>query len=403
MATSLLLADDSPTIAKILTLALANDDYTIKSVTNASDALTELQQNPQIFLVDISLPDKDAFEFAKEIRSKKATADIKIIFLANSFDPVDELACKNAGADAIVMKPFDPSELRRKLKEVLTSSVNLGAKPAENVTIPTAAPTKAAPALPPVPKAAVVAPVDSPVKPTVVAEEKLSEAAEELAAFFEGEIVVNQTTGPAEFKIEDSVPEHDTEDAVAVKSGDVLDLSSALLDWTPAPEAATKEPAKAALSQWSTKAPIKNAAMFDTGGSSFKFSPDYVSRISKAFDMADSLEQELSGAEQFNPERSNFGAETDANAVKELHQLLEVNKAAKEAPAQIPQKAAYSTDAAVRSPLSRNELEEIVRDEVRIVCKSLIEKIAWEVIPELAENVIRKELDKVLKELDSNS
>ena len=38
-----------------------------------------------------------------------------------------------------------------------------------------------------------------------------------------------------------------------------------------------------------------------------------------------------------------------------------------------------------------------------MVVREVAEKIAWEVIPELAENLIRKELDKVLKEMEPSN
>ena len=53
MATSLLLADDSPTIAKILQMSLQGEDYEIRAVLTAEDALKELKANtPYFFLCD---------------------------------------------------------------------------------------------------------------------------------------------------------------------------------------------------------------------------------------------------------------------------------------------------------------------------------------------------------------
>ena len=65
MATSLLLADDSPTIAKILQMALQNEPYEIRAVLNAEDALKELRSRPPFFfLVDLNLPTTNGYEFA---------------------------------------------------------------------------------------------------------------------------------------------------------------------------------------------------------------------------------------------------------------------------------------------------------------------------------------------------
>lgn len=119
MATSLLLADDSPTIAKILGMALQSEDYAIRSVLTAEEAIAELKKDPPFFfLVDLTLPEKDGFYFADFIRNDPKLAHIKIVFLASAFDPVDKAAVSASGADLLINKPFDPAELRQKLRSV---------------------------------------------------------------------------------------------------------------------------------------------------------------------------------------------------------------------------------------------------------------------------------------------
>lgn len=119
MATSLLLADDSPTIAKILGMALQSEDYEIRSVLNAEDAVRELKANPPFFfLVDLTLPGKDGFAFAEMIRNDSKLAKIKVVLLSSAFEPVDEEAVKACGADLVIAKPFDPSELRTSLRQI---------------------------------------------------------------------------------------------------------------------------------------------------------------------------------------------------------------------------------------------------------------------------------------------
>lgn len=119
MATSLLLADDSPTIAKILGMALQSEDYEIRSALTAEDAIKELQSNPPFFfLVDLTMPGKNGYEFARLIRADRKLKDTRILLLASAFDPADENEVKACGADGVITKPFDPGELRRRLREV---------------------------------------------------------------------------------------------------------------------------------------------------------------------------------------------------------------------------------------------------------------------------------------------
>lgn len=119
MSISLLLADDSPTIAKILGMALQSEPYEIRSVLTADDALKELRANPPVFfLVDLTLPAKSGYEFARLIRNDQKLSKTRVVLLASAFEPVDENMFKASGADAVVVKPFDPAELRAKLREL---------------------------------------------------------------------------------------------------------------------------------------------------------------------------------------------------------------------------------------------------------------------------------------------
>ena len=91
MATQLLLADDSATIAKILGMALQSEPYEIRSVLTAEDALRELKANPPaIFLVDLSLPEKNGYDFARLIKADSHLRSIRVVLLASAFEPVDE-------------------------------------------------------------------------------------------------------------------------------------------------------------------------------------------------------------------------------------------------------------------------------------------------------------------------
>ena len=117
--TSLLLADDSPTIAKILGMALQAEPIEIRAVQTAEAAMTELQlRPPYFFLVDLMLPEINGYEFSRLIRSDPKLKDVRIVLLSSAFDPIDEAEFQACGADAVIAKPFDPSELREQLHKL---------------------------------------------------------------------------------------------------------------------------------------------------------------------------------------------------------------------------------------------------------------------------------------------
>jgi hypothetical protein len=136
------------------------------------------------------------------------------------------------------------------------------------------------------------------------------------------------------------------------------------------PKAAPKTAPKPTPKPHSPVGGADSALMFDTGGSSFRFSEDYVQRITKSF--SGSLDEpvpESHKASSFFPQASND-----------------------EPSAPLSGGGAWSEADVAR-------IEKIVREEVQMVVREVAEKIAWEVIPELAENIIRKELERVLKEM----
>ena len=115
--------------------------------------------------------------------------------------------------------------------------------------------------------------------------------------------------------------------------------------------------------------------MFDTGHSTFRFSEDYVNRITKSFTGAHNEEVPTKHTPVFE-QKSDDSAPASAG----------------------PSASGFSGGSWNAADMQR--IEQIVREEVQMVVREVAEKIAWEVIPELAENIIRKELDKVLKEME---
>jgi hypothetical protein len=122
--------------------------------------------------------------------------------------------------------------------------------------------------------------------------------------------------------------------------------------------------------------------MFDTGGSNFRFAEDYVNRITRSFTGAvnEHIPDHKPAAEEAAP-RTLFPQRSDDSPLK--------------APAGTP-----GAGGGAWSEHDVQKIEQIVREEVQMVIREVAEKVAWEVIPELAENLIRKELDKVLREME---
>jgi CheY-like chemotaxis protein len=112
MGTKLLLADDSVTIQKVVSLTFAEEDVTIESVTDGNLAIDRVRAaRPDIVLADIFMPGQNGYEVCSAIKSDAQLADIPVVLLVGTFEPFDEEEAARVKCDAYLTKPLDTSEL----------------------------------------------------------------------------------------------------------------------------------------------------------------------------------------------------------------------------------------------------------------------------------------------------
>lgn len=108
----ILLADDSPQALRLGEQILTAQGIEVVSVTDGAVAMRRLSDvNPDLFIIDIYLPSKNGFELARFMKSEPAFAMIPIVFAAAPADVFNEQDARNAGADAILKKPFEATAL----------------------------------------------------------------------------------------------------------------------------------------------------------------------------------------------------------------------------------------------------------------------------------------------------
>ncbi len=116
----LLVADDSLTIQKVIRLALSNEGYEIKAVSDGNEAVQEISVfRPNVVLIDVSLPGKTAFEVKKIIHDMHDFEETRFILMSSAFEKVDEAQYQSLEFHGRFTKPFDPAHLRKVLSEVL--------------------------------------------------------------------------------------------------------------------------------------------------------------------------------------------------------------------------------------------------------------------------------------------
>lgn len=133
MAHKLLLADDSPTIQRVVELTFANENIDVVAVGDGAQAIEAIERDePDIVLADVSMPGKDGYEVASFVRLDPARARIPVVLLTGAFEPLDTARCDAIGRHEVLVKPFDPREVIGKVRELLALPA---AGPAKTPTI----------------------------------------------------------------------------------------------------------------------------------------------------------------------------------------------------------------------------------------------------------------------------
>ena len=103
----MLLADDSIAIQKVIDLTFSDEGMEVVTVGDGQAALERLNQcRPDIVLADVFMPGVDGYALCRYIKDNKRFDGVPVMLLVGSFEPFDEAEAKRAGADDVVTKPF---------------------------------------------------------------------------------------------------------------------------------------------------------------------------------------------------------------------------------------------------------------------------------------------------------
>lgn len=120
MSIKVLVADDSITIQKVLGIIFGSDEYSLTVVDNGKAAVDKARELiPDILLIDALMPGMNGCEVAEMVRSTPSLAAKPILILTGSFEPFDEEKAKKCGADDFIAKPFESQQIITKVKELL--------------------------------------------------------------------------------------------------------------------------------------------------------------------------------------------------------------------------------------------------------------------------------------------
>jgi len=125
---SILVVEDEPAVAEVVSLYLRRAGYTVRMVNTGPAAVREFDtQPPTLIVLDLMLPGLDGLAITRHVRER---GDTPIIMLTARSQETDRIAGLEMGADDYVTKPFSPQELVSRVRAVLRRAKPSGASEA---------------------------------------------------------------------------------------------------------------------------------------------------------------------------------------------------------------------------------------------------------------------------------
>lgn len=132
MAKTILLADDSVTIQKVVDLTFMDEDYEVVAVSDGSEAMRRFPSvAPVLVIADVHMPGLNGYEVCRQV--KQASPGTPVLLLVGTFELFDEARAAEAGADGSLKKPFDSQDLLNRVESLVRNRpAAVSAAPAES-------------------------------------------------------------------------------------------------------------------------------------------------------------------------------------------------------------------------------------------------------------------------------
>jgi CheY-like chemotaxis protein len=398
MPKTLLLADDSVTIQKVVGISFANEDVVLLTVDNGDDAVTRAQEaRPDLVLADIAMPGKDGYEVCEAIKADPALRHIPVLLLSGTFETFDEDRARAVGADGHITKPFEAQALVDRVNDLLARGASAMATPAPDATV-------------------LVGEASSAGESFDFFDEEFSASVSELPASEPATTHVVATEDDA----------LDLDQAVEVSSGEPIaigsfqsgasapatDANTTLLFDADVPEIDVPSavsppplpPEAFAQTAWETTRSSSRPPVLEPAATQLLMAEDADDAEGLDFGLDDAVEEAVV-ATAHEPDDTDIEDADEADAADDLFEAVAVPEPAP-APAFSPTPAATGTGSSAHLDALRGELREHLEKVAweafgdlsdRIVRETVtrIESIAWEVIPQMAEALIQEEIRKL--------
>ena len=431
-----LLADDSLTIQKVIKITLANQPFDIVDCVTDDELFKKLPEvQPELVFLDFNLSEKySGYELAAKI--KLAVPNARILLLLGTFDTVDEASMEKCGASDKIVKPFDSNKFIAICKRLVDTA------PLEELKFPE--PKKEEFIVPMEDDhwkvshtTEQITPIEEPKNSFDVRnhlnplDQQINDWGMSIPSIINGESSLDQLTDlPPIIGEVKSLHEHKNKLEIKVNAPSIVkdDIKFPQNDDLDYPTIEDLEGAKAPIIQEKAapKSKLISIESFNMD-SEAEFQIEHSINSMEETDVSsieaqirDEVEEDLWKVDEFEDLKKEVAAKIEEvksnlqNSTQyfdeSLFRPIDENDEIQWNTSQEP--ISFETPAPINTPqvssVNMQEIETLIKKHVKEymdeMFKQKVEKIAWEVIPDLAENLIRQEMTKISNKIlnDSN-
>lgn len=124
MAKRILIADDSVTIQKAFAMTFLGEDVSVTAARSADEAFALAQKaRPDLIIADGAMPGRTGYDLCAQVRSDASLRSVPVFILASGQQPYDEARGSKAGADGHLTKPWDTSAFLQQVNAAASTPV----------------------------------------------------------------------------------------------------------------------------------------------------------------------------------------------------------------------------------------------------------------------------------------
>jgi DNA-binding response OmpR family regulator len=117
---TVLVADDDPQILSMVAMRLGSRGYKVIEARDGAEAMKLCRaERPDLVVLDVMMPQMNGWEVARALRQDPVLKEVGIVMLTAIGEHINELTSPLYGADEYIDKPFDFTDLEKKVASVM--------------------------------------------------------------------------------------------------------------------------------------------------------------------------------------------------------------------------------------------------------------------------------------------